>query len=166
MIRPAKLSDLRNLLALTRGCARKMQGQGIFQWNEHYPSEAVFTKDVQRRELFLLEAKGETLGAVVLTSTMDPEYGSIEWLTPDGNNGYVHRLCVHPDHWGKGHARRLMDFAEERSRGNGFVSVRLDTFSQNRRNQEFYRQRGYQRLGEVYFPKQSPHPFYCFELLL
>jgi len=143
-----------------------MQGQGIFQWNVHYPSEAVFTKDVQRRELFLLEAKGETLGAVVLTSTMDPEYGSIEWLTPDGNNGYVHRLCVHPDHWGKGHARRLMDFAEERSRGNGFVSVRLDTFSQNRRNQEFYRQRGYQRLGEVYFPKQSPHPFYCFELLL
>lgn len=166
MIRPAKISDLGELLALTRGCALKMQGQGIFQWNEHYPSQAVFTRDVQRRELFLLEAKGEILGAIVLTPTMDPEYASIEWLTPNGNSGYVHRLCVHPDHWGKGHARQLMDYAEERSRGNGFVSVRLDTFSQNGRNQEFYRQRGYQQLGEVYFPKQSTHPFYCFELLL
>lgn len=165
MIRPAKISDLGELLALTRACALEMQRQGIFQWNGHYPSRAAFTKDLQRGELHVLDS-GELLGAVVLSSLMDPEYGSVEWLTPNGNNGYVHRLCVRPDHWGRGHARELMDFAEDRSRKNGFVSVRLDTFSQNKRNQEFYRQRGYQQLGDVHFPKQSPHPFHCYELLL
>ncbi len=166
MIRPAKLSDLRELLALTLGCAHKMQGQGIFQWNEHYPSEAVFTKDIQGGELFLLQGNGALLGAIVLTPKMDLEYSAVQWLTPDGNSVYIHRLCVHPDHWGKGHAQKLMDFAEARSREKGFDSVRLDTFSQNKRNQEFYRKRGYQRLGDVYFPKQSPHPFHCYELLL
>ena len=67
---------------------------------------------------------------------------------------------------GQGYAQQLMSLAEEQARQQGFESIRLDTFSQNPRNQQFYEQRGYQRLGNIYFPKQSEHPFYCYELLL
>jgi len=59
-----------------------------------------------------------------------------------------------------------MNFAEKYARDNNFTSVRLDTFSQNKRNQKFYETRGYQRLGDIYFPKQSKHPFHCYELKL
>lgn len=166
MIRHAKIRDIPDILALTGQCATALQRQGIYQWNAHYPSEGAFRSDVEREELWVLEQEGELIGTIVLSSLMDSEYQDIQWLTPDGNNRYVHRLAVHPRLQGKGYARELMDFAEGKAAGEGAVSIRLDTFSQNLRNQRFYEARGYQRLGNVYFPHQSPHPFYCYELLL
>jgi ribosomal protein S18 acetylase RimI-like enzyme len=58
-----------------------------------------------------------------------------------------------------------MDYAEAFAKAKKAPSVRLDTFSQNHQNQRFYEARGYQRLGSIYFPKQSEHPFYCYELV-
>jgi len=59
-----------------------------------------------------------------------------------------------------------MHWAETYAKDKGYQSVRLDTFSQNKRNQKFYETRGYQKLGDIFFPKQSEHPFHCYELLL
>jgi len=99
---------------------------------------------------------------------MDDEYLPIKWLTKTSaqTNIYIHRLFVHPDVQRLGHAQQLMDYAEGYARKHGFVSVRLDTFSQNKRNQRFYEARGYQKLGDIFFPKQSGHPFHCYELVL
>jgi len=56
-----------------------------------------------------------------------------------------------------------MDFAEAFAATHQFQSIRLDTFSQNPRNIRFYEARDYKRVGDVYFPKQSPFPFHCYE---
>ena len=106
------------------------------------------------------------MGIIVITEVRDEEYIPIEWLSKTENNIYIHRLATHPDFWGQGYAQKLMDFAEDYARKNHFESVRLDTFSQNERNQRFYESRGYKKLGNIYFPKQSEHPFYCYELLI
>ena len=74
-------------------------------------------------------------------------------------------MAIHPEHQRKGYAKKLMDFAEATAKENNATSVRLDTFSQNHRNQKFYEARGYQKLESIYFPKQSKHPFYCYELV-
>jgi Acetyltransferase (GNAT) family. len=58
-----------------------------------------------------------------------------------------------------------LDFAEDKLRNQGCLSVRLDTFSKNVRNQKLYEARGYQRLGDVYFEQKSEHPFHCYELV-
>ncbi|WP_127140268.1 GNAT family N-acetyltransferase [Flagellimonas marinaquae] len=166
MIRRAKISEIPDILTITRACAQKMQENGIFQWNEHYPSKEAFLKDIDREELFVIEENNIVQGTIVISTLMDEEYEPIEWLTPNGNSTYIHRLSVHPDLQGKGLAQKMMDFAENHAREHGFVSIRLDTFSQNKRNQRFYEQRGYQKLGDIYFPKQSEHPFHCYELVL
>ena len=59
-----------------------------------------------------------------------------------------------------------MDFVEKFSEDNNYVSIRLDTFSKNKKNQLFYELRGYKKLEEIYFPNQSEYPFYCYELVL
>ena len=97
---------------------------------------------------------------------MDEEYLPINWFSPNRNNIYIHRLAIHPEHQGKGFAQELMSYAENYARKNYFVSVRLDTFSQNLKNLKFYELRNYKRLGEIYFPRQSDYPFYCYELIL
>ena len=166
MIRRAKISEIPDILTITQACAKKMQEKGIFQWNEHYPSKEAFIQDIERNELFVIEEKDTVQGTIVISTLMDEEYKPIQWLTPNGNSTYIHRLSVDPELQGKGLAQEMMDFAENFSREKGFVSVRLDTFSQNKRNQRFYEQRGYQKLGDIFFPKQSDHPFHCYELVL
>lgn len=166
MIRHAKISEIPDILDITKRCAALMIKNGIYQWNDAYPSAGAFEKDIQRNELFVLEQSKKIVGTVVISTLMDDEYTPVEWLTPNSNNVYIHRLSVDPLFQGKGFAQKLMDFTENFAMENGFVSVRLDTFSQNKRNQKFYEQRGYQRLEDIAYPKQSEHPFHCYELVL
>ncbi len=166
MIRKGKASEIDTLLRLTQACAQKMISEGIFQWNNLYPSKQAFEQDCRRQELYVFEQDDEILGCVTLSSLKDSEYEDIEWLTPDGANLYVHRLAIHPDFQGQGFARTLMDYVETLAKELGATSIRLDTFSQNTRNQKFYKARGYIQLGDIYFPNQSSYPFHCFEKIL
>lgn len=166
MIVPAKISEIPEILLLAKHCARAMISKGIYQWNEHYPSKQVFEKNLERKELYVYKLDDKIIGTVVISTSMDEEYIPINWLSPNENNLYIHRLAVHPSFQGQGYAVQLMDFVEAFAKAHKATSIRLDTFSQNPRNQLFYEQRGYQRLGNMYFPKQSEHPFYCYELLL
>jgi ribosomal protein S18 acetylase RimI-like enzyme len=166
MIRAAKITDIPNILSITKACAAHMENQEIFQWNEHYPSKRAFENDVARNELFVLEKNNAVVGCVVISTFMDDEYVAVKWLTPNQNNIYIHRLAVHPDYQGKGYAQELISYAETFAKQQNIASIRLDTFSKNARNQKFYELRGYKRLGDIYFPKQSKHPFYCYELVL
>lgn len=166
MIVPAKISEIPEILSLTKACAAFMISKGIYQWNEHYPSKEAFERDIDRNELYVLKIENQIIGTIVISTYMDDEYTAIDWLSPNTNNLYIHRLAVHPSFQKKGYAVQLMDYAEAFAKANNVASIRLDTFSQNSRNQKFYEQRGYKRLGNIYFPKQSEFPFYCYELLL
>lgn len=166
MIRKATSSDIESILSLTKACAKDMKSKGILQWNDHYPNTKAFEKDIYRKELYVLTESHKIFGSIVISSFMDAEYIPIKWLTPNNKNIYIHRLAVHPEKQGRGFAQMLMDFAENFARTHGYASIRLDTFSQNQRNQKFYEFRNYIRLGDIYFPKQSEHPFYCYELVL
>jgi len=166
MIRRAKISEIPDIMRITKACAAHMIRKGIYQWNEHYPNADAFEKDIERQELYVLLIDEKIRGTLVISTLMDEEYKSVSWATENGNSVYIHRLAVHPSFQGKGHAQELMNFAENYARQKAFASLRLDTFSQNKRNQQFYETRGYQKLSDIYYPKQSEHSFHCYELVL
>lgn len=165
-IRTANQQDIATLLQITKACANDMISKEIFQWDNEYPSLQVFQNDYNRNELYVLQIKNEIVGCITISTFMDKEYETINWLTSNKHNIYIHRLAIHPKHQKKGYAQALMNFAENHARKQNYTSVRLDTFSVNRRNNKFYQQRGYQKTGEVYFPRQSKYSFYCYELIL
>lgn len=165
-IRSATLADIDQLLLLTKACAKQMIINNIFQWNENYPNRSAFETDVDRKELFVIWEHSEIIGCIVISTFMDEEYKTVDWETPNDSNLYIHRLAVHPKAQGKGYAQQLMQFAENYAIENNYHSIRLDTFSKNLRNQKFYELRGYKKLGNIYFPKQSVYPFYCYEYVL
>jgi ribosomal protein S18 acetylase RimI-like enzyme len=166
MIRKALKQEIPKLLEVTQACARKMIVEGIYQWNEHYPNEEAFKKDLETGELFVLFSENDIVGCITISTFKDEEYNAVQWLTPDKSNYYIHRLAIHPNFQHKGYAKQLMDFAESFAKEKKATSIRLDTFSKNIRNQKFYEARGYARLGNIFFPKQSEFPFYCYELPL
>jgi ribosomal protein S18 acetylase RimI-like enzyme len=166
MIRKATSLDIDRILEVTLACAKYMDKKGIHQWNSCYPSKEQFEIDVERDKLYVLEKHKALIGCIVISTIMDDEYVPIQWLTPNAKNIYIHRLAVQPDYQGQAYAQTLMSFAEEFAQKNNYASVRLDTFSVNKRNQRFCELRGYKKLGDIYFPKQSEFPFHCYELIL
>ena len=167
MIREATVDDLDAILKITKSCAKKLVSKNIFQWNEYYPNRDAFENDLYNRWLYVTVKENKVIGSVCVSDLMDDEYATVKWLTPNNNNNiYIHRLAVDPDYQGVGYAQKMMSFAEEFAKKNKYKSIRLDTFSKNMKNQKFYKQRGYKKLGEIFFPNQSMHPFYCYELLL
>ena len=165
-IEKAIISDIELLVAITKSCAKFMIENGIFQWNEQYPSKEVLVNDINLKQLWKLVDKNSIIGLIVLTKIEDKEYSNVKWMTENGNSLYVHRLAVHPKFQGKGYAQKLMDFAENYAIEKAYKSIRLDTFSQNKRNINFYKKQHYKRLESIFFPKQSAYPFYCFEKVL
>ncbi|TDN88145.1 ribosomal protein S18 acetylase RimI-like enzyme [Salegentibacter sp. 24] len=163
MIRKAVPHDIDQIKKLTEACAVALEKQNIFQWNSNYPSREKLKEDILREELFVYELKHCIIAIMVLTPNMDKVYHHINWLTETNKNLYIHRLATHPEYWGQGYARKLMDYAEEIAENQKFTSVRLDTFSENLRNQTFYNKRGYKKLGDVYFPHKNEAAFHCYE---
>ena len=144
-----------------------MRENGIDQWDENYPDRDSLLYDLNTETLFAYRENSVILGIVVLNESQDEEYAEIKWSTSDADrNIVVHRLAVQPDQQGKGIARKIMDFAEVHAKDQGSDASRLDTFSQNPRNQKFYTNRGYTDLGPVYLKYKKEHPYYCYELLL
>ena len=167
MISEGKRFEIDVILQLTRDCGKHLRDNGIDQWDENYPDRETILQDLDTKTLFVYREGEELLGIVVLNEFQDEEYAEINWSTStDDKNIVVHRLAVRPDQQGKGIGRKLMDFAEQWSRENKYDAIRLDTYSQNPRNQRFYTKRGYTDLGPVYLKYKKEHPYYCYELLL
>ena len=166
MIRAGNISDIDSILNITKSCAAHMIQNGIYQWNEHYPDKSSFMNDAENMELYVYIENEKVIACISLCKKMDEVYFPVSWITKNYNNLYIHRLAVHPDFQKKGVGKVLMDFAEKYARKKECNSIRLDTFSVNKRNLKFYESRGYQRLERIYFPKQSEFPFYCYELII
>ena len=166
MIRKANETDLIDVKKITDACTQNLIDQNIFQWNKDYPNLATFKKDIDEGALHVYVDKGKIVGCIMFSEEKDPLYNTIKWLTSDYQNLYIHRLAVHPRSQKQGFASKMMDFAENFGKQKEMKSIRLDTFSQNPINIKFYRERGYKKLGDVYFSKQSEDPFHCFEKLI
>ena len=162
----AKKSDLDSVMKMINACALDLISKNIFQWSEKYPSSEVFKNDIEKNVLFVTKHKLKIIGCLALCSNKDIEYKNIKWLTEDNKNLYIHRLAVDPNFQKKGIGKSLMDFAEEYAKKNDFKSIRLDTFSQNKRNNKFYKSREYVKLDDVFFPAQSEYPFHCYEKII
>jgi len=166
MIRKATLSDLPYILNIIKNCTNHMINNKIFQWNENYPSKGIFNTDIKKKNLYIIEHSKTIIGCVMKSMIQSEAYKNVNWKTENKKNLYVHRLAVDPKYQGKGFGIKLMNFVEENALKNNYLSIRLDTFSKNKRNVKFYKKRGYIKIEDIYFLNQSVYPFYCFEKIL
>ena len=162
----ATQNELDRVKEIAEACAKNMIENNIFQWNDKYPSREIFKEDIKNKSLYVSKINQEVVGCIMFSSFKDDVYKTVNWITQDEYNLYIHRLAVHHIFQKRGIARKMMDFAEDFAKSNNYISIRLDTFSQNPRNNKFYKSRGYNKLDDVYFPKQSEFPFHCYEKLV
>jgi ribosomal protein S18 acetylase RimI-like enzyme len=157
----AGIEDATSVMALITLCKEQMRANGSDQWDDVYPNLGVVEADARAGTLFLMRDGDEVIASVCLNELQAPEYAPLPWRY-EGRALVVHRLCVHPARQGAGLARRLMDFAEGFAAGDGCTSIRLDTYLGNARALDLYARRGYERVGQVVFPRRRLR-FDCFE---
>ena len=149
-LRPARREEAEAVLSVFRRATEQMRRQGIDQWSEAYPSDQLLREDISEERMYILEAGGAFVSAVVLDSELLPEeYEAGRWEDVTGRFGVVHRLCVSPERQNEGWGRKTMGLAQSWFKEKDYTSVRLDAFSQNPYALRLYRSLGYRETGTV-----------------
>lgn len=158
----ARISDTEEIFELLQLCGEHMRKNGIMQWNENYPLKGHVEQDIQAESMYCLRNDEQILGIVVIDENQSKEYAELPWKHRQEPILVVHRFAVLPKSQKQGIGKSLMDFALNYGIDLGYKSIRLDAYSGNARTLKFYINRGYQKVGEIYFPYRTEH-FDCFE---
>jgi ribosomal protein S18 acetylase RimI-like enzyme len=162
MIRLATLEDIPALVALVRRVVPLMRAAGNLQWDETYPNDTVFQRDIGLEQLWVADADTGIAGIAAVTMDQEPDYAQVGWDI-DEPAIVVHRLAVDPAFRGAGVARALMQKAEEVAAERGITVLRVDTNTQNQATQRLFPKLGYQLAGEISLKFRPGLRFFCYE---
>jgi len=158
-IRAGAAEELRELFTMIRAVRRSLASQGIDQWDEVYPTEAILREDLRKGDLHVIAVEERIAGMIVLNEEELPEYAAVSWKysTPVL---VIHRLAVIPEYQRQGLAIRLVEFAERTATVRGYHAIRLDAFTRHPGATALYEHLHYRRAGTVQLRKGL---FYCYE---
>lgn len=145
--RLGRKEDLDEIVCLVRKAIQHMESQGIHQWDELYPTREDFLHDIEKNTLYVVLENDRIIAVYVINQECDEEYHQCRWDNPDDSAIIIHRLCVSPDYQNKGIGSRILLHIEEQARSMGYLSVRLDVFSENPYAQRLYEKNGYEKRG-------------------
>ncbi|WP_282936477.1 GNAT family N-acetyltransferase [Paenibacillus sp. RC67] len=161
----ADYTELEAVTELYAAITRDMRERNIDQWDEYYPTIAVFQNDLHNKQMYGIQKEGQWIGAVVVNEAQDTEFEGLSWQDQSGKAVVIHRLAVHPDYQGQGIGKKLLQFAEMEAAAHPYTSIRLDAYSANLAAIGMYEKAGYTKVGEVRYPFHN-HPFYVYEKII
>ena len=161
-IKLATNADIPQIMKLIKEVVPIMIENGNLQWDENYPNEEVFEKDIMQNQLWVAEVDGVIAGISAITTDQEPEYASVGW---DINETAIvtHRLAVGNRYRGKGIAKALLLKAEEVAIERGINILRIDTNSKNEATQKLFPRLGYAFSGEIGLRFRPGLRFLCYE---
>jgi len=122
MIRAAKISEITDILTITKACAKKWQ-MLVFTNGTNNTPHKLYLKRLERNELFVLEKSSKIIGVIVISAVMDKEYDAVKWLSSKGKCCFIFiDLPYHPIFSPKDIAQQLRNFAENYAREKQFAS--------------------------------------------
>lgn len=139
--------DISSICAMIASAIETMEQQGIYQWDEFYPTRADITADIRSKTLYTVTENDALVAIYVINREADPEYLDAKWECDGGTACIIHRLCVAPAVSHRGIGNTVLLHIEEQLRDLGYESVRLDVFSQNPYAIRLYEKNGYKRRG-------------------
>jgi GNAT superfamily N-acetyltransferase len=131
------------VLDLLAEAAEWMQSRGYENWPVRFP-RSLIAGAVDRRELYMVEEKGDTVATLTLQWS-DPRF----WGDADADAGYVHRLAVRRARAGSGMGHRLLEWADEQVRARGRGWSRLDVVTGNRPLRAYYEAAGFVHVRDI-----------------
>ena len=145
-IRKATYNDIPALMHIFECAKGIMRASGnMHQWGCGYPSEEIVKKDIDAGVCYVMCDDDAIVATMSFIPGPDPTYSVIEggaWLNDEPYH-VIHRIAVAVP--GKGCARRLLDWAFERT-----GTVRIDTHRDNVIMHHILRTYGFEYCGVIY----------------
>jgi ribosomal protein S18 acetylase RimI-like enzyme len=161
-IRLATEDDLPSLMDLLRRVVPLMRAAGNLQWDETYPNDAVFQRDIDLDQLWVAVVDSNIAGVAAVTMDQEPDYKQVGWNIEEPAI-VVHRLAVDPAFRGQGAAGALLRKAEEVAVERSITVLRVDTNTQNEATQRLFPKLGYILAGEISLEFRPGLRFLCYE---
>lgn len=126
---------------------KKMDEQGIFQWDEIYPIQNDFEEDALKNQLYVAKIDGKLAACFTLNKECDEEYKNGAWTYKGLDFCVIHRLCVNPEFQNKGVGKEVCLEIEKILKNNAVKSIKLDCFTENPFSLRLYKKLGYKEVG-------------------
>ncbi len=156
-----KENDLVEVMYLLKVCTFDLNSKGCMYWHFVIPQ---VMDDLKNNRLYMLRENEVCLGIMTLEENISEEYKKVKWQNNGSKVLTVYRLVVHPN-WSREEAGikdKLLKYAEDYAKQNGYESIRIDVFGDNYDTIEKFKQMQYLKAGEIHMPYQIT-PFVCFE---
>ncbi|HXD91169.1 MAG TPA: GNAT family N-acetyltransferase [Candidatus Binataceae bacterium] len=143
-IRPARLTDRAELLALIRAYYRFDHIR--FNARTIAPALDKLLRSRSFGRVWIMCDGARPAGYVVLTFNFDLEFGGLEGLVTD--------LFVDARYRGRGLGRRALDIVDNYCRARGIGMVELQVEDENVEAQAFYRKLGFKQLSRIVMTRE------------
>ena len=114
-------------------------------------------------------ADGGEIAACVIANDEEVEgYADAPWQIDSDEVIVLHVLAVHPNHRGKGLARKLVENVIEQERKAGKKALRLDVIENNTKAEKLYQKLGFRYIQTkmLYYDVVGKMTFKLYELVL
>ena len=149
-IRRATYDDIPAMLEITKDAVAYLASQGVPQWQDGYPNEAVFRDDIKNGISYIIEDDGKAAAMTAVSFEGDGCYKDIvgKWLN-DEPYGVIHRCAVSDEYRGRGCGDMIFLEAERMCRERGIRNLRADTHADNRVMRNLFLKHGFVLCGTV-----------------
>lgn len=133
-----------------------------------HPSDEMILDSIDKGDMYVL-ADGEEIAACVIANDEKVKgYADAPWQVDSDDIIVLHVLAVHPDHRGKGLARRLVENVIEQERKAGKKALRLDVIENNTTAERLYQKLGFRYIQTktLYYDVVGEMTFKLYELVL
>ena len=133
-----------------------------------HPSDEMIQDSIDKGDLYVLVDGDEIAACVIANDEKVDGYSDAPWQIDSDEVIVLHVLAVHPDHRGKGLARRLVENVIEQERNAGKKALRLDVIENNTTAEKLYQKLGFQYIQTktLYYDVVGEMTFKLYELVL
>ena len=135
---------------------------------EIHLSDEMIQNSIEREELYVL-ADGDEIAACVIANDEEVEgYADAPWQIDSDEVIVLHVLAVHPNHRGKGLARKLVENVIKQERKAGKKALRLDVIENNTTAEKLYQKLDFRYIQTktLYYDVVGKMTFKLYELVL
>ena len=162
-LRIARQEDLSRILEIKEAVLLYMHKNGNMQWDESYPNESVFLKDIEEETLYLYERDDKIIAFIVVDDNHPFPYDDIPWELPMENAAAMHRFAVDPEYFGKGIARIMMEAIEELLIEDGYQGIHTDTSLENTHMQTQFTKNDFEYKGHLNLDENTDEWYVAYE---
>ena len=133
-----------------------------------HPSDEMIQDSIDKGNLYVLVDDGEIVACVIANDEKVEGYADAPWQIDSDDVIVLHVLAVHPNHRGKGLARKLVENVIEQERKAGKKALRLDVIENNTTAEKLYQKLDFRYIQTktLYYDVVGEMTFKFYELVL